>query len=159
MLRTLLDRRLFSIADTQACAVALAGVARRGDVFALWGGLGVGKTVLARAFIRARGYPQDEIPSPTFTLVQIYEPPAPSCPIFHFDLYRLQEAEDVYELGIEDAFADGIVLIEWPDRLGSLLPSDRLDVCLQPGATDDARQLVLAGSESWQDRLREKRLG
>ncbi len=88
-------------------------------MIALKGELGAGKTSFARAFI-ARGGGGDEVPSPTFTLVQIYE--LAEAGDLAFRLYRLREPEEAWELGIEDAFRDGITLIEWPERLGSLLP-------------------------------------
>ena len=100
----------------------------RRDVIALRGDLGAGKTVFARAFIRARTRPDEEVPSPTFTLVQVYEPAGRAdAAIWHFDLFRLATAEDALELGIEDAFGGAISLIEWPERLGRLLPASRLD--------------------------------
>ena len=92
-------------------------------MIALKGELGAGKTTFARAFIRARGG-GEAVPSPTFTLVQIYE--IGDVPIWHFDAYRLRDPDEAWELGIEDAFRDGISLIEWPERLGPLLPARRL---------------------------------
>src|SRR3546814_8746907 len=119
----------------------LARIARAGDAILLRGDLGAGKTTFARAFIRARaamgGDSVDDVPSPTFTLVQTYRMPAGD--VWHFDLYRLARPEDVYELGVEEALAEGIVLIEWPDRKGSLLPAARLDIVLGFGAAEDAR--------------------
>ncbi len=144
-------------AATCAIAVRLAGLLRSGDVLALWGGLGVGKTVFARALIQARAGAEIEVPSPTFTLVQIYEgAAAQAADIFHFDLYRIETPEDALELGIEDAFAGGIALIEWPDRLGPFLPAVRLDLIFsdvpeQPAA----RRLDLAGHGDWPHRLAE----
>jgi tRNA threonylcarbamoyladenosine biosynthesis protein TsaE len=132
---------------TVALAARVARVAAPGDVIALSGPLGAGKTVFARAFIRARGG-TGEVPSPTFTLVQCYE--LPGAPIWHFDCYRLRRADEAWELGIEDAFRDGISLIEWPDRIESLLPADRLRIDLTPGATPKARRAALSG---WGDRL------
>jgi tRNA threonylcarbamoyladenosine biosynthesis protein TsaE len=142
---------------TNEAAARLASIASAGDVLALWGGLGVGKTVFARAFIRARTCAETEVPSPTFTLVQIYEPLRPDAgDIFHFDLFRLDAAEDALELGIEDAFAGGISLIEWPDRLGPFLPADRLDVLLtEVAASPSARRLTLTGHGDWPQRLAE----
>src|SRR5690348_3602284 len=109
---------------TAALAARIAAVAQPTDVIALKGELGTGKTAFARAFIRSRGNP-DEVPSPTFTLVQIYDV-GPSA-IWHFDLYRIRSPEEAWELGIEAAFASAISLIEWPERLGPLLPDRRLE--------------------------------
>jgi len=138
---------------TAALAARLAGLARRGDVIALQGPLGSGKTSFARAFIRARfGAPQD-VTSPTFTLVEIYSGDGP--PVWHFDLFRLAAPEDAWELGIEDAFSDGISLIEWPERLGTLLPKEHLAIALAFGASSAARTARLAASPAWEARLRE----
>jgi tRNA threonylcarbamoyladenosine biosynthesis protein TsaE len=136
--------KAFDLADeaaTRRLGEALAGRARPGDVIALYGDLGAGKSTLARAFIRALTGPKTEVPSPTFTLVQTYESEAGR--VWHFDLYRLERAEDAIELDIEDAFDQGICLIEWPDRLGRWLPARRLDVTLETGAEDSARRAVL----------------
>ncbi|MBX6368903.1 MAG: tRNA (adenosine(37)-N6)-threonylcarbamoyltransferase complex ATPase subunit type 1 TsaE [Rhodospirillales bacterium] len=114
---------------TLALGARLALDAAPGDVFALGGALGSGKTTLARGFIRALTRPDEEVPSPTFTLVQTYETPKGT--IWHFDLYRLEDPEEAWELGIEEAFASGISLIEWPERLGSLLPARRREILLE----------------------------
>ena len=142
---------------TQDLAVRLAARARQGDVIALAGALGSGKTSFARAFIGARSGAPQEVPSPTFTLVQVYA--AAGAPIWHFDLFRLADAEEAWELGIEDAFADGISLIEWPERLGPLLPAERLDLALAFGAAPGARMATLAPSPSWAPRVAELRHG
>jgi N-acetylmuramate 1-kinase len=118
------------IADEKALAALAAEVAaeaRAGDLIALRGPLGVGKTTFARAFIRALGC-DEEVPSPTFTLVQTYA--LAPCPVWHYDLYRLEQAEELWELGIEDALAEGIVLMEWPERAEALLPDARIDIDL-----------------------------
>ena len=148
----------------EAATVSLAGriapLARPGDVLALWGDLGAGKTVFARAFVRGRGDPEEEVPSPTFTLVQVYEPgPGFAGVVYHFDLFRLTAAEEAYELDIEEAFADGVSLIEWPDRLGRLLPAVRLDITLTQGSAPDTRRAILEGGGSWAARLEEIGLG
>src|SRR5262245_32695735 len=97
------------------------------DVVALQGGLGVGKTTLARAILRAAtGDPGLIVPSPTFTLVEVYE--TPLGPFWHFDLYRLEAPQQVLELGWEEARADGVALVEWAERLGPLLPGEGLTV-------------------------------
>jgi tRNA threonylcarbamoyladenosine biosynthesis protein TsaE len=141
------ETRIIDLADlaaTERLAAALAARARRGDVFALQGGLGAGKTAFARAFVHARpgGGAVDDVPSPTFTLVQIYD--LPEAPVWHLDLYRLDRPVDALELGIEDAFAQAITLIEWPDRLGEFLPADRLEITLEPGPSEAARRAILA---------------
>jgi tRNA threonylcarbamoyladenosine biosynthesis protein TsaE len=128
-------------AATAALAGKLAAVARPGDLIALHGTLGLGKTEFARAFIRRLAGPNEEVPSPTFTLVQSYETDRGT--IWHFDLYRLTRPDEIQELGLEDALADGITLIEWPERLGAALPARRLDLRLMPGAAADERRAVL----------------
>jgi len=149
-----LDLLLPDEAATAALARRVAARARAGDVIALYGDLGTGKTAFARAFITALPHPAgatDEVPSPTFTLVQGYE--RDPAPVWHFDLYRIARPEEVYELGFEEALSDGISLIEWAERLGRLLPADRLDVHLAYGATETARRATLTGAGSWLARL------
>jgi tRNA threonylcarbamoyladenosine biosynthesis protein TsaE len=137
-------------AGTAALAARLAAVARPGDVIALKGELGAGKTSFARAFIRALGG-TGEVPSPTFTLVQLYE--LASATVWHFDGYRLRDPEEAWELGIDDAFAEGISLIEWPERFGALLPARRLEVALSPGATPSSRRAAIDAPGDWAGRL------
>jgi tRNA threonylcarbamoyladenosine biosynthesis protein TsaE len=140
-------------AATAQLAATLAGLAGPGDIIALAGDLGAGKTALARAFVRTLVGADEEVPSPTFTLVQTYDYDLGT--IWHFDLYRLDRPDDALELGIEDAFADGICLIEWPDRLGPFLPADRLTVTLGPGPATEARRARLDGGPAWRRRLQE----
>lgn len=137
------------LSATTALAERIAGIAKKGDVIGLKGGLGSGKTTFARAFIRARDGQAEEVPSPTFTLVQVYEVDAVD--IWHFDLYRLGEAEEAFELGIEEAFVEGISLIEWPEHLGALLPSDRLEILFEMAwePTPEARTARLTGFGGW----------
>jgi tRNA threonylcarbamoyladenosine biosynthesis protein TsaE len=142
-----------SEAATAALAARLAGRVRAGDVIALRGELGTGKTVFARAFIRALRGAKEEVPSPTFTLVQIYEGEAGAPSIWHFDLYRLTRPEEVFELGFEEALAQAIVLIEWPERLGPLLPRQRLEVHFAPGLTSRSRRIELRPSPAWRGRI------
>ncbi len=143
--------RLADEAATAALAARLAAMARPRDVLALWGDLGMGKTRFARAFIVARAGAPVEVPSPTFTLVQTYD--LPGGPVWHFDLYRLGNPEDIWELGWEEALAEAIVLVEWPARLGEFLPADRLDVTLDAGPRPEARTARLEGHGDWIDRL------
>jgi tRNA threonylcarbamoyl adenosine modification protein YjeE len=127
---------------TERLGASLAGHLRPRDVVALQGGLGVGKTTLARAMLRAAaGDPTLVVPSPTFTLVEVYE--LPRGVFWHFDLYRLEEPEQVFELGWEEARAGGIVLVEWAERLGALLPVDRLAVTL--AIEGDGRRAEIEG--------------
>ena len=135
---------------TGVLAARLAALARPGDVIALRGDLGAGKTCFARAFIAARGG-DEAVPSPTFTLVQTYDLAGGT--VWHFDLYRLCSPDEAWELGIEDAFRDGIALIEWPERLGSLLPRRHLLVALDFAAAPRARRVVLDGDGDWPARL------
>jgi tRNA threonylcarbamoyladenosine biosynthesis protein TsaE len=115
--------------QTAAFAAEFAAGLGGGSVVCLWGDLGVGKSVFCRSIIRSLcADPWLEVPSPTFTLVQVYE--TPKAPLWHFDLYRLSEPGEVYETGWEEALARGIVLVEWPGRLGVLLPDVRIDVTL-----------------------------
>ena len=137
--------------ETGILASQLANVSVTGDVIGLIGDLGVGKTAFARAFINAR-VGDVEVPSPTFTIVQVYE--FSDINVYHFDLYRIEETEELFELGIEDAFTDGISLIEWPDRMDTYLPSDRLDIIFSSVSSENARQVTLVGyGENWINRL------
>lgn len=145
-------RRVFELPDeeaTQALARGLAARLRPGDVVALGGDLGAGKTAFARAAIRALAGEDEEVPSPTFTLVQVYD--APVAQIWHFDLYRLSDPSEVVELGWDEA-REGICLVEWPERLGPMLPAERLDVGLEI-LDADRRRATLAGTGGWAARL------
>ncbi len=150
-MRAPVSSALNSTSATRALATCLAPLLRAGDIMALSGELGAGKTFFARAIIQALGGPA-EVPSPTFTLVQTYD--LKPAPVWHFDLYRLAKPEDAYELDIEDAFLEAISLIEWPERLGDLLPDDRLDVHLAFGDTEESRAVTLVGGPSWDERLK-----
>ena len=122
-------------AATIAAASTLSGILRRGDFVALEGDLGAGKSTLARALIRALPLADgstnadEDVPSPTYTLCQVYDRALGQ--VAHFDLYRLSEPEEALELGIEEALATGIALVEWPQRLGALLTARRLHLSLQ----------------------------
>jgi tRNA threonylcarbamoyladenosine biosynthesis protein TsaE len=126
---------------TEALGRALAARARPGDVILLEGPIGAGKSCLARAFIRARLGAEEEVPSPTFTLVQVYDDHGTE--IWHADLYRLTHPDEVWELGLEDAFSTAICLVEWPDRLGKLVPPNALHIRLE--LAGEGRRAVIAG--------------
>ena len=113
-------------AATARLGVALARTLSDGEAVCLSGPLGAGKSTLARALIRALTTPAEDVPSPTFTLVQFYE--GPRLKIAHFDLYRLANPDEAYEIGLDEALEDGAAVIEWPERLQGRLPPDRLDV-------------------------------
>ena len=140
-------------AATRQLGGRLAALARPGDVMALFGDLGGGKTTLARAFIQALAGEDEEVPSPTFTLVQTYQTERGA--IWHFDLYRLERPEDAVELALDEALAEGICLIEWPERLGGLLPRRRLDIVLGAGDHPSARRAILTSHRQWDDRIGE----
>ncbi|HYZ22282.1 MAG TPA: tRNA (adenosine(37)-N6)-threonylcarbamoyltransferase complex ATPase subunit type 1 TsaE [Rhodopila sp.] len=135
------------LAATEALAARLAALARPGDAILLEGALGAGKTAFARAFLHAAaGDPALEVPSPSFTLVQTYDTPIGA--VFHYDLWRLDGPGDLTELDWDDA-RDGIVLVEWPDRLGPLRPADALTIIFVL-RDEEAREAILAG---WDNRL------
>ena len=136
-------------AATLALAARVAALARKGDAILLEGGLGSGKTVFARGVLSALGV-AEEVPSPTFTLVQAYD--TARGPVWHFDLYRLRQPEEVLELGFEEARAEAILLMEWPERLGPLRPADGLTVALSVEAPG-RRSAALIGGADWPARL------
>jgi tRNA threonylcarbamoyladenosine biosynthesis protein TsaE len=145
-------------AATRRLAAELARVVQPGDVIALWGDLGCGKTAFARAFINALPAPggetiTEDVPSPTFTIIQIYER-APA-DVWHLDLYRLENPGDVVELGLEDALGEAIFLIEWPSRMSSLLPGERLDLKLSFDERDpvNGRKAELQAYGKWRRRI------
>jgi tRNA threonylcarbamoyl adenosine modification protein YjeE len=134
-------------AGTEAFAGRLAALAVPGDLIALGGDLGAGKSVLARAFLRARAGRAIEVPSPTFTLVETYALPGGA--VWHCDLYRLGDPSEVLELGLEDAAGEAVLLVEWPEALPGGLSVDRLDIRIEQGASDTARRLHLTGHGRW----------
>jgi len=139
-------------AATAALAGAIAKLARVGDVIALSGDIGAGKTVFARGFVRALSKADEDVPSPTFTLLQTYE--CAQGPVHHYDFYRLDSARDAYEIGIEESFAEAITLIEWPERIAVLRAGHWLDIEFSMAARDpDKRELVFRAGPAWRDRL------
>jgi tRNA threonylcarbamoyladenosine biosynthesis protein TsaE len=127
-------------------AAALAVVLRPGDVIALSGDLGAGKTTFARGVMRGLGW-TGEVPSPSFTLVQTYDTLPP---VWHVDLYRLETAEDTDALGLDDVWDEAVVLIEWPERLGSRLPPTALRLRLD--GAGDTRTLTATVPKAWEGR-------
>jgi len=145
----LLHFDLPDLGATAALAERLAPHLKAGDVIALHGGLGAGKTTFARALISALVGQETEVPSPTYTLVQTYD--GPRFPIFHFDLYRIETPDEVFELGWDDTQI-GLALIEWPNQAGSHLPAWRLDLSFDLSAQSRTARLEPHG-EDWQNRL------
>lgn len=129
-----------SEAETELIAAKLATTAKDGDIYLLSGALGAGKSVFARAFIRSLCGEHTEVPSPTFTLVQLYE--HPRALLWHFDLYRLKSSDEIFEIGWEDALAGGIVLVEWPERLGLHKPKKAYNIHIKT-MDDDVRRITI----------------
>lgn len=135
--------------QTKALGRVLARFAHQGDAFALFGTLGMGKSVLARAFIQELTA-ANEVPSPTFTLLQSYE--APEFEIYHFDLYRLKSPEEIFEIGMEEALYEGVSLIEWPEQMGAYLPKNLFR--LEFVAKGQGREIIISSP----DHLKQQRL-
>lgn len=139
---------------TTALGARIAPLLARGEAVLLYGPLGMGKSTLARGLIRALTRPDEDVPSPTFTLVQFYESEPP---VAHFDLYRLTRAEEAAEIGLDEALDDGCVVIEWPERLGddpaSWLGPDRLAVTLAEAGP--ARVATVSGVGAWESKLKD----
>ena len=148
-------RHLFLASPEQTCALAarLGAVLAPGDALLLEGPIGAGKTHFARCLIQSILSVPEDVPSPTFTLVQTYETEAG--PLWHADLYRLGDADQVVELGLAEAFDTAICLVEWPDRLAGMAPDTALHLAFQPDPTDpEARSLTLSWTAGdWAARL------
>jgi len=142
------DLRLANTAATTRLGAAIAKTLAPGDAVCLSGPLGAGKSALARGLIRALAPEAGDVPSPTFTLVQFYA--GRGFEIAHFDLYRLNRAEEAFEIGLDEALREGAAVIEWPERLGDLLPADRLAVTLQIEGV--ARRARIKAHGAWEGR-------
>ncbi len=139
-------------------AHVLASLLKPEDILALSGELGAGKSVFARALIRtAMGNEALDVPSPTYTLIQPYQPTAPYPEILHVDLYRLKSQAELRELGLDDT-GDAVLAIEWPEKMGASLSSDALWIRIGPGSTRTTRNVLLEGTGSWGSRLKNLRL-
>ncbi len=134
---------------TEAFGRSLAPLLRAGDAIALFGRLGAGKTSLARGILQGLGFAGD-VGSPTFPIVQVYEPPDLRLPVWHVDLYRIEDAAELEELGLEEALEDAALLVEWPDRLPALWP-DTLRLALTDAAAA-GRNLTAFVPAAWEDR-------
>ncbi len=150
MARTLFE---FSLSDEDATAALASRIAPYltvGDTLLLEGDIGAGKSAFARALIRARLDRMEDVPSPTFTLVQTYEDD--DAEIWHCDLYRLTHPDEALELGLDDAFETAICLIEWPDRLGDVAPKSALTLSFE--AQKGQHHVTISGPDPWANRLR-----
>ena len=136
--------------QTMMLGAAIAPLLRAGDVVALRGSLGTGKTTLARGLLAALGL-REEAPSPSFAIVQPYAPPELSLAVAHVDLYRIEETGEIGELGLDDYLLDGALLVEWPERMGDRLWPDALilDIAMDEGGT---RRLTATVPPAWKDR-------
>jgi len=146
--------REITLADEAATAALgdrVASALKAGDVIALAGDLGAGKTTLARAMLRALGVGED-VPSPTFTLVQHYK--VDRLNINHFDLYRIEDESEIEQLGLDEALQGGAALIEWPERAGARLPADALHIELEIAGAQ-SRRAIVSGPAEWASRLSE----
>jgi tRNA threonylcarbamoyl adenosine modification protein YjeE len=146
---------LQDLAATERLGQFLSQGLAAGDVIALYGPLGAGKSALARALINRLCPYETDIPSPTFTLVQTYDMPD-GTPLWHLDLYRIESPDDAIELGIEDALLDAACLIEWPERLETLLPDSCLSIQINPvSASLDSqmRQVQISAPARWSTRI------
>jgi tRNA threonylcarbamoyladenosine biosynthesis protein TsaE len=141
--------RLADPAATEAFGASLAPLLRAGDVVTLRGDLGAGKTSIARGLLAALGL-KGEAPSPSFAIVQPYEPPEVTLPVLHIDLYRIDDPADLDELGLEDARHDSALVIEWPERAPGRWPDAlALAIAIDP---DGARRLTATLPPAWERR-------
>ncbi|HEY8949603.1 MAG TPA: tRNA (adenosine(37)-N6)-threonylcarbamoyltransferase complex ATPase subunit type 1 TsaE [Rhizomicrobium sp.] len=145
------DFPLAGLPATQALGARIAGGLRAGDAVALEGDLGAGKTTLARAILEGLGVTED-VPSPTFTLVQQYE--TSTLAVRHYDFYRIEEPSELNELGLDEALDEGAVLIEWPEKAPNVLPPDALHIKLTI-TKDRSRNAHIEGPSRWSEVLKE----
>lgn len=141
---------LASPEESLALGERLAEVVRPGDAIALSGPLGAGKTSIARGLLAALGL-EEEAPSPSFAIVQPYDPPEVRFPVLHVDLYRIDDPDEAEELGLDDARSDSLLIVEWPERLGADYWHDALWLSLEV-TPDGARALTAKVPAAWRDR-------
>ena len=140
----------YNKAQMQELAQQLAALLKAGDRLTFHGNLGAGKTTFIRAIIQKLSGAEN-VPSPTFTLVQQYDSPVAN--LWHFDLYRLKQEDELYELGYEEALINSILFIEWPERAKGLLPPNQLELHLEPTQDNAKRKVVMLGDDAWAKRL------
>ncbi|HEY1560028.1 MAG TPA: tRNA (adenosine(37)-N6)-threonylcarbamoyltransferase complex ATPase subunit type 1 TsaE [Caulobacteraceae bacterium] len=142
------DFRLNTETDTARFGAAVADALKRGEAVCLTGPLGAGKSVLARGLIHKLAPDEGEAPSPTYTLVQFYR--GKRLAVAHFDLFRLERADEAFELGLDEALTDGAAVIEWAEKLGRHLPRNRLDIEIE--VAGETRRAHLRPHGAWEDR-------
>jgi tRNA threonylcarbamoyladenosine biosynthesis protein TsaE len=152
MVAPLFDLTLNDPEETRRFAARIAGCLRPGDTLLLEGEIGAGKTHFARSLIQSIQTPPEDVPSPTFTLIQTYDTTRGE--VVHADLYRLSGPDEIAELGLQDAFGAQICLVEWPDRLGPDAPKSALTLRFEQGADPDTRRLTAFGdADTWAVRV------
>jgi tRNA threonylcarbamoyladenosine biosynthesis protein TsaE len=139
-----------SAEEMEGFGAALARSLRAGDIVTLTGGLGAGKTTLVRGVLRALGH-EDDVPSPSFAIVQPYEPPMVSLPVAHVDLYRVEDDAEIDELGLDEWLADGVLIVEWPERLIPAMRHVALAITIEV-RDDGARDLTVQVPDAWTSR-------
>lgn len=142
---------LNSLSDTNALAGCFASCLRQGDIVGLTGGLGVGKSAFARAAILSQCDDIEDVPSPTFTLVQQYQTRT-GLDVWHMDLYRLQDPEEVFALGVEEAFIEAACLVEWPEMMGHFWPKSAIMIAIER-AEDESRSLHIDAPDAFIEKL------
>jgi tRNA threonylcarbamoyladenosine biosynthesis protein TsaE len=146
--------KLRSPGETGRAAALLAKRLVPGDVVLLNGPVGAGKTHFARHLIQSILTAPEDVPSPTFTLVQTYD--TDRGPLWHSDLYRIASTQEIEELGLVEAFETAICVVEWPDRLGEVVPENALTLWLEPGLDEEARSLTATWADpKWLDRTQD----
>lgn len=143
-----IEARCATVEDTRGFGEALASVLRKGDVLALHGDLGAGKTTLVQGIARGLGF-EGHVASPTFTLVREYRG---RLTVHHVDVYRLRRVQDVVDLGLDEMTADGVVIVEWGDAVGDLLDPDRLTVGIVAGPDEGRRISLTSDAATWSTR-------
>ena len=136
--------------DMHDFGITIGAALQVGDVVKLYGSLGTGKTTIARGILRGAGF-DEEVPSPSFSIVQYYAPPDTRLPIVHADFYRVENTEELYELGLDDAGMDGAIVAEWPEKAGHVLGDHSLALHLD-FAEQSGRDVVIEDSQGWTKR-------